>query len=205
MVRYTLSRREALLVLLGASSMHIWSSAFGPQSLTDLNLIVAPNQADSYSNNADSQNNALQHHDIGHFTQEKSIESVVASTLTVTETTTVTFPSTSSQPAIKHGMASLTSTTILAHAPGWTLFRNIYMMNGTLFIVTDQPFKFPEIRMMTSTGLEAINSPENIALREPTADNMAFLSPDEARTLWGDGEDIRVWTVQGNTVSKLPV
>lgn len=188
--------------------MQIWSFIFGPQSLTDLSSTAVPIQAESYSNNTDSQTSTLQLPTICQSNEEKSTESDIASTFTITETATLTVLPTPSVSAIKQDVASpgpLTSTTILAHAPGWTLFRDIYMMNGTLLIVTDRPSEFPKIRMMTSTGLEAINSPENIALREPTSDNMAFLSPEEARKLWGDGEDIRIWTVQGNTVSRLPV
>lgn len=45
------------------------------------------------------------------------------------------------------------STTILAHGPGWTLFDNLYMYNGSLLIVSDEDAdSFPEPRMMTSTG-----------------------------------------------------
>jgi hypothetical protein len=83
------------------------------------------------------------------------------------------------------------------------------MSNGTIFIVTDEEGrkKFPEIRMMTSTGLEAVNSPENIALREPTEDNMRIISPEDARKRWlhteSRGEDMtlnRIFTVEGNTL-----
>jgi len=42
------------------------------------------------------------------------------------------------------------------------------MSNGTLYIVTSNRQLIPEIRMITSTGLIALNTPENIAAREPT-------------------------------------
>jgi hypothetical protein len=98
-------------------------------------------------------------------------------------------------------------TSITAHAPGWTLFRNLYMSNGTLYILTSRPDTFPEIRLMTSTGLPAENSAENIAAREPTKENMDFISPDDALERWGGdpdrGETNKVWTVEGNTVCPL--
>jgi len=71
------------------------------------------------------------------------------------------------------------------------------MANGTLFILSDEERgTWPELRMMTSTGLEAVNSPENIEAREPTKDNMDFIGPYEARSKWPGG----VWGVSGTTV-----
>ncbi|TFK44546.1 hypothetical protein BDQ12DRAFT_708463 [Crucibulum laeve] len=107
-------------------------------------------------------------------------------------------------PILDLGFAKLPETGIIAHAPGWTLFRNLYMSNGTLFLLSSNFSDFPEIRMMTSTGLPAYNTPENIALREPTKQDMDFISPEEAEAHWGghaqDGERNRIWTVEGNTM-----
>jgi hypothetical protein len=47
----------------------------------------------------------------------------------------------------------LLPTEIIAHRPGSTVFRNLYMSGGTLFIVTSAPSSFPEISEMSSTGL----------------------------------------------------
>ena len=45
------------------------------------------------------------------------------------------------------------STKIIGHSPGWTIFDNLYMHNGTLLIISDDPVStFPERRLMTSTG-----------------------------------------------------
>ncbi|THU85121.1 hypothetical protein K435DRAFT_686234, partial [Dendrothele bispora CBS 962.96] len=83
-------------------------------------------------------------------------------------------------------------TTILHHAPGWTLFRDVYMSNGTLLILTpdrDTPNhldfikRIPEFRMVTSTGLPA--SPGNEAEREPTERDMAFITSKDAQENWG--------------------
>ena len=109
-----------------------------------------------------------------------------------------------SQPLIG-SVTHLPETSIISHAPGWTLFRNIYMANGTLFILSSTPHEFPDIRMMTSTPLLASATPENIAAREPTKQSMDIITPEEARRYWGGdvkrGQRNRVWSVQGNTVS----
>lgn len=99
-------------------------------------------------------------------------------------------------------LAALPETTIVEHVPGWTLFRDIYMANGTLLILTSSPSSFPDARYMTSTGLSAQNTPESKALREPTPWNMDIVSPEEALQRWGNHPSTRrVWSVEGNTVS----
>ncbi|KAG6332608.1 hypothetical protein ID866_6486 [Astraeus odoratus] len=75
------------------------------------------------------------------------------------------------------------------------------MSNGTLLIVSSSPSLFPEIRYMTSTGLAADITPENIAACEPTQWNMDFLTPAQATQLWGtDPKDRRIMSVEGNTL-----
>jgi hypothetical protein len=96
---------------------------------------------------------------------------------------------------------SFPETTVVAHAPGWTIFQNLYMSDGALLLLTSDPSKFPEHRLMTSTGLPGnlTNDPQRI----PTAREMAFVTPEEARARWG-GESFggrnRVRTVEGTTV-----
>lgn len=75
------------------------------------------------------------------------------------------------------------------------------MANGTLLILTSSPSSFPDTRYMTSTGLAALNTPEDKALREPTPWNMDIVSPEEALQRWGNTSSTRrVWSVEGNTV-----
>ncbi|KAJ4490572.1 hypothetical protein J3R30DRAFT_103991 [Lentinula aciculospora] len=95
-------------------------------------------------------------------------------------------------------VGGIAATTILHHAPGYTLFQNLYMSNGTLHIVSPNPSSFPPIRHIISTSLPATSSPENIALREPTPQIMDFLDLDKADTRWGRGRG--VFSVKGNTV-----
>ncbi len=95
-----------------------------------------------------------------------------------------------------HG--DLPHTSIIHHAPGWTLFRNLYMSNGTLFLLSSNR-SFPEFRLMISSAIHMVNTPENAALSEPTLQHMNYITPLEARKRWG-GTKNRVWTVEGNTV-----
>ncbi|TFK33086.1 hypothetical protein BDQ12DRAFT_448647 [Crucibulum laeve] len=204
--RHALSRRDAFLILLGASSMHIWSLLFR-QVPSEQSIVI---------------NTHLMHDQPG--TDQAALKAAVppppqaysatfTNTITTTTTRTVTrdlIPTTvpavlSSDTRVSIDVSrELPHTSIVAHAPGWTLFRNLYMSNGTLFVVTDDISQFPEIRMMTSTGLAAVNTPENIAAREPTKENMDFLTPEQAQTRWGGdvkkGEKNRVWSIEGNTL-----
>ncbi|KAG8696212.1 hypothetical protein FRC11_000900 [Ceratobasidium sp. 423] len=63
-------------------------------------------------------------------------------------------------------------------------------------IVTDDPSKWPKRRMMIDTGITALNTPENIAAREPTEVDLDWISPKDAETRWGK----RVWAVPDFTI-----
>jgi hypothetical protein len=114
-------------------------------------------------------------------------------------------------------------TRLAAHQPGWTIFENLYLSGGTLWVVTyvqyllkpaqcaaplrltsntihrslcsDDPSDYPEMRLMTSTGLPANGDPGNEAAREPKGDELMFITPGQARKKWGD----RVWEMEGVT------
>jgi hypothetical protein len=79
------------------------------------------------------------------------------------------------------------------------------MSNGTLYIVTSNRQLIPEMRMITSTGLIALNTPENIAAREPTEKEIQIIDPKDAMLRWGgntaENERHRISSVVGNTVS----
>jgi hypothetical protein len=112
---------------------------------------------------------------------------------------------------------SLKSTKVLMHAPGWTMFENLYMSNGTLFLLSDPADVsnaiqtkngveqegwldgFPLRRMMTSTGLWGYATEESYREREPTDKDMTFWSVEEAKQKWGDN----VWEIKGHTVCSL--
>ena len=168
-----LSRRDAFLLLVGAFFMHICSFLFGQQTIF-----------------IDAHQSQVDHHHTVTNTEFRTRR------VTITQTTTAAAVA-SETPSDAYG--HLSDTSVLAHAPGWTLFRNLYMSNGTLFIVADelQRSKFPEIRLMASHPLPAFNTPENIAAREPSIFDMSFITPEEAKTRWGN----RILSVEGNTVS----
>ncbi|KAI9635262.1 uncharacterized protein MKK02DRAFT_36638 [Dioszegia hungarica] len=89
------------------------------------------------------------------------------------------------QNKVKWGEGGAMETEVLAHAPGWTIFDQLYLFNGTWYIVSDRPHKIPLLRMMTSTGNEIWNDEESIAGREPTDKDMKIIFPSEAKKLWG--------------------
>lgn len=88
-------------------------------------------------------------------------------------------------------------TVVVAHAPGWTIVDRLYAMDGTLYIVTDEPQSIPEKKFMLSTALRIANGPIEQAKRIPTDKELRVISPDEAKTLFGAGADV----LDGVTVS----
>ncbi|KAJ3506267.1 hypothetical protein NLJ89_g6968 [Agrocybe chaxingu] len=187
-----LSRRDAFLLLIGASSMHIWSLLFSHHSLsTDVDAAALQQVPAALTTTVRE-------------LRTKTIAHTQIETATATVTTTALSTPTSKALALSPH-TPLPPTEVLAHAPGWTLFRNLYMSNGTLFLAAKDSatrMGYPEIRMMTSTGLEAFNTPENIALREPTSRDMQVIGIEEAQRRWVDKEGgvNRVWSVEGNTL-----
>lgn len=170
-------RRDALLLIMGGSMMHLFSLLSIPSSTpstpstwfyeapVDLDPLPPPPEA---------------------AVVRRNVETVTVTVHATPEAKATTLPG---RPT------SLPHTSIVHHAPGWTLFRNLYMSDGTLFILSGNR-SFPEIRMMTSTGLPAENTKENTAMREPTRHHMDIITPDAAKRRWGE----RVLTVKGNTL-----
>lgn len=167
-----LSRRDAFLLLIGAFFMHMCSMLFSQQT-----IFIDAHQS----------------------TVDHTVTSTQFRIRPVTVTQTTTAVAAIETPSVAYGVLPLPDTSVLAHAPGWTLIRNLYMSNGTLFLVAteSQRSKFPEIRMMASHPLPAFNTPENIAAREPSIFDMTFITPEEAQSRWGN----RILLVEGNTVS----
>ncbi|KAF5353317.1 hypothetical protein D9756_007986 [Leucocoprinus leucothites] len=204
--RHTLTRRDAFLILLGASSMYIWSLLFrDPPS--DQSILINAQFANHNHHPAGAAGVTNQNQLADNLLATAEISTLTV-TQTVTDTSTITEPepepTSVTEARRQRDNRELPHTTLISHAPGWTLFRNLYMSNGTLFILTETPKTFPEIRMMTSTGLTAVNTPENIAAREPTEENMDFIKPEDALEKWGGdpdrGQTNRVWTVEGNSL-----
>ena len=84
------------------------------------------------------------------------------------------------------------------HTIGWTIFDRLYMLNGTLYIVSDEPETVPELKRITSTGAFIENGPEAQANRVPTDKDMRVLSTEEAKRLFG----VDAARLDGVTVSR---
>ncbi|KAF8342940.1 uncharacterized protein EI90DRAFT_2902656, partial [Cantharellus anzutake] len=67
---------------------------------------------------------------------------------------------------------------------GWSIIDRLFVLNGTFFIVTDDPDRFPAIRMIVSSGYEVHNGAEEVAKREPTDKDMQIISTKRAKTLF---------------------
>ncbi|CCA67514.1 hypothetical protein PIIN_01343 [Serendipita indica DSM 11827] len=68
------------------------------------------------------------------------------------------------------------------HLPGFSIFRNLYIFNGTIFIVTTRPESVPEPRLILSQGLELRLEADNV----PDQRTLSVVTPKEAKALFGD-------------------
>ncbi|KZT29048.1 hypothetical protein NEOLEDRAFT_1057283 [Neolentinus lepideus HHB14362 ss-1] len=199
-----LSGRDAFLILLGAFSMHLLSLLTGGFNDGSKNEIVV----------STSFNSTWQLQDKNPRFDQQAPERII-------DSSPPTKHDSHSSPLIKHDFhfsptapeqkpfdistaSLLPGTTLAHHAPGWTIFHNAYMSNGTIFVVSDEDTsEFPDPIYITSTGLPAVNSEENIRARLPTKYDLDFISTAEAQKRWskreGEAEN-RVWTVEGSTV-----
>ncbi|KAB5591852.1 hypothetical protein CTheo_4717 [Ceratobasidium theobromae] len=92
--------------------------------------------------------------------------------------------------------SGLPKSKLVKHGAGWTIFENVYMSNGTLYLITENPSDWPQRRMIIDTGITALNTLENIAAREPTEYDLDWISPKEAEARWGK----RIWPVPEFTI-----
>ena len=79
------------------------------------------------------------------------------------------------------------------------MFDKMYILNGTVYLVNDEPETFPDRKFMTSAGINIDNSPEMVAARRPTDKDMRIISTAEAKKLFGTSAN----RVQGVTVRIL--
>jgi hypothetical protein len=181
-----ISRRDAILILLGAATMHLYTS-FLPSAPEPPAII--------YNTHTSAQD------PMRRFPQPVQPVPNPRNRAPVHDPSPT---SPSSTPDIGH---EIPQTELVSHAPGWTIFRNLYMADGTLFIVTSNPDSVPDIKLMTSTGLPAENTPESIAERMPTSRDMSIISLEEAQRRWGGDQSTRepnrIFPVDGSTVRLL--
>jgi hypothetical protein len=122
-------------------------------------------------------------------------------------------PSLPSDMRLSWGTSKVPRTRIIAHIPGecffvnvihhiltllrgWTIFDRMYIYNGTVYLVSDDPETFPDRKFMTSSGIPIDNDPEMVAARLPTDNDMRIISTSAARKLFGTGAN----RIQGVTV-----
>lgn len=87
----------------------------------------------------------------------------------------------------------LPPTTLISHAPGWTLFRNLYMYNDTIYIVTDDIPTTPSLR-----------DPENSRDRKPEYYGPHGEDLTYGYTKAGDWPEIRKMTSTGGSAVNNP-
>lgn len=63
------------------------------------------------------------------------------------------------------GLINLSSRALELTTAGWTIFEDVYLFNGTWYIVTENPSDVPLIRMIVSTGAEVWNDEGSIKSR----------------------------------------
>lgn len=72
----------------------------------------------------------------------------------------------------------------------------MYILNGTVYFVNDEPETFPDRKFITSPGINVSNTPEMVAARLPTDKDMRIINTSTAKKLFGTGAN----RVQGVTV-----
>lgn len=68
---------------------------------------------------------------------------------------------------------------------GWTIFDKLYLLNGTLYLVSDEPSKIPARSLMISTGIPIENGPIEQAKQVPTDRELQIISRRDAKALFG--------------------
>jgi hypothetical protein len=92
-------------------------------------------------------------------------------------------------------------TRIVAHAPGiflhhlayshsyislgWTVFDRLYVLEGTIIVVTDSPELIPNPKEITSKGQKIQDENVNLKQLEPTEQDFKVISTEEAKLLFG--------------------
>ncbi|KAG6879350.1 hypothetical protein C0992_003394 [Termitomyces sp. T32_za158] len=211
-LRHVLTRRDALLMILGAAVWHLWhilDSATPALYLPTRFPFDADANANATHANTNTNTSDAPHVHSCAGTIQPLLADPPAPAREVSIPIPAADPDETPTPIHPPPAPALPHTSIIAHAPGWTIFRDLYMSNGTLYILAEEEEEeeeegkdaggragWPAMRMMMSTGLPASTTPENIAAREPTARDMDFITPREAVERW-DANRVRV--IEGNT------
>jgi hypothetical protein len=93
------------------------------------------------------------------------------------------------------GVEPSSGSSVLRGVLGWTIFDRLYILNGTVYVVSDDPEKPPVRYNMTSNGGKI----EGGIPGEPTDWDMRITATKEAKYLFGSGASI----IDGVTVRHL--
>lgn len=66
------------------------------------------------------------------------------------------------------------------------MFRNLYILNGTIYIVTREPEVVPATKFMISNGLPLEFEEDN----KPTERTLSIINPEEAKALFGQSASL---------------
>lgn len=80
---------------------------------------------------------------------------------------------------------------------GWTVFDNLYLLNSTLYVVSDEPESMPDIEFVLSKGLDIENGKAAEDSRLPTAKELSIVSSKQAASMFQG----HVQTLAGTSVS----
>ncbi|CAE6531972.1 unnamed protein product [Rhizoctonia solani] len=195
------TRRDVIVAMAGMACMLLFSRMFelGIQDLDLHSIHYAPNTLLSSQKHLAPAKPSYRHQVVP---QDDDVYPAPASGLAkhgahgIHNSAQHSVPSTFRTPSWPDFSYGLPQTKLVKHGAGWTIFENIYMSNGTMYIITDDPSAWPKRRMMIDTGITAVNNPENIAAREPTEYDLDWVSPEDAEARWGK----RVWAVPDFTI-----
>ncbi len=83
---------------------------------------------------------------------------------------------------------------------GWTIFDKLYILNGIVYIVSDDQKSLPDVSFILSKGIFIALGLEAEVTRLPTDKDIQVISTEEARQLFGTGASI----IDGVTVCLSP-
>lgn len=73
---------------------------------------------------------------------------------------------------------------------GWTIFDKLYILNGTVYVVSDHQDNVPDIETIISRGIFVEPGKEAEDNRLPTSDDIQIISSAQAHKLFGRGAHI---------------
>ncbi|KIY69339.1 hypothetical protein CYLTODRAFT_393975 [Cylindrobasidium torrendii FP15055 ss-10] len=89
------------------------------------------------------------------------------------------------QSRLSWGSSTVPETQVIAHAPGWSIFDKLYVLNGTVYIVSDKPDEVPDVSMIYSKGIEIKPGKEAEDSRLPGPSDIQVISSKEAKAMFG--------------------